>query len=235
VGTAFEAVRTLHCLISYENNAKRAAALHILPLLRSLKGLYGTHFDIVGSQIIHKIQHMVLLPSPFFASSASSSSAESRILFPSVLLHHFRSDHEACLRRVHGSPLPAGQTAMGDTCNGYGVKLFEDGVLYAGDFEEGLRSGRGVQRWPDGHVYIGQWKRGKREGQGEYRFSHGDSDGSGVIEDNECDIYRGEWLDDMFHGTGAYTFMGGDVYMGQFRMNEQCGAGAFISSDGWPL
>jgi hypothetical protein len=39
----------------------------------------------------------------------------------------------------------------------------------------------------------------------------------------------------MFHGTGAYTFMGGDVYMGQFRMNEQCGAGAFISSDGWPL
>jgi hypothetical protein len=132
-----------------------------------------------------------------------------------------RQHHEAVLKRVFGSPLADGASDAGNTRDGYGVKLFEDGVLYAGDFEEGLRSGRGVQRWPDGHVYIGQWKRGKREGQGEYRFSHGDRDGSGVIEDNECDIYRGEWLDDMFHGMGVYTFADGDVYVGQFCKNEK--------------
>jgi hypothetical protein len=83
-------------------------------------------------------------------------------------------------------------------------------------------------------VYIGQWKGGKREGEGEYRFSHGDTDGSGVIEDNECDIYKGEWLNDMFHGTGVYKFVGGDVYTGQFRENEKHGSGTYISADGWP-
>ena len=34
------------------------------------------------------------------------------------------------------------------------------------------------------------WRGGLREGEGEYRFSHGDRDGSGVIEDDECDCYR---------------------------------------------
>jgi hypothetical protein len=78
----------------------------------------------------------------------------------------------------------------GNTRDGYGVKLFEDGCLYAGDFEGGQRSGFGVQRWPTGHVYIGLWKHDKREGEGEYRLSYGDTDGSGVIEDGECDVYK---------------------------------------------
>ena len=34
------------------------------------------------------------------------------------------------------------------------------------------------------------WRGGLREGEGEYRFSHGDRDGSGVIDDDECDCYR---------------------------------------------
>ena len=103
---------------------------------------------------------------------------------------HFRTEHELCLRRLTGSPLSPGEKEAGDTRDGYGVKLFEDGTLFAGDFEGGVRSGYGVQRWPDGHVYIGLWKQGKREGEGEYRFSHGDIDGSGTIEDNECDVYK---------------------------------------------
>jgi len=84
-------------------------------------------------------------------------------------------------------------------------------MLYVGDFQQGLQWGYGVQRWPDGHVYTpqytrnaalsvvnltrchrysGMWRGGLREGEGEYRFSHGDRDGSGVIEDDECDCYR---------------------------------------------
>jgi hypothetical protein len=103
---------------------------------------------------------------------------------------HFRTEHESCLRRLTGSPLSPGKKEAGDTSDGYGVKLFDDDTLYAGDFEGGLKSGYGVQRWPDGHVYIGLWKQGKREGNGEYRFSYGDRDGSGSIEDNECDVYK---------------------------------------------
>jgi hypothetical protein len=118
--------------------------------------------------------------------SLSSSSST----FPPKPFHHLRSQHEACLRTLYGSPLPTGQVEEGDTRDGYGVKLREDGCLYAGDFEGGLRSGYGVQRWPDGHIYIGLWKNDKREGEGEYRFSFGDADSSGVIEDGECDVYQ---------------------------------------------
>lgn len=121
---------------------------------------------------------------PCPASLTSSSSSDSQAF------QHLRSQHEACLRCLYGSPLPAGHVEEGNTCDGYGVKLFEDGCLYAGDFEAGQRSGFGVQRWPTGHVYIGLWKYDKREGEGEYRLSYGDTDGSGVIEDSECDVYQ---------------------------------------------
>jgi hypothetical protein len=127
-------------------------------------------------------------------STTSSSHADSHSLDDSRPFHHYRSDHEACLRRLLDSPLSAGQVQAGDTRDGYGVKLFEDGTLYAGDFEGGIRSGYGMQRWPDGHLYFGLWKHDKRETEGEYRFSHGDSDASGVIEDNECDVYKATQL-----------------------------------------
>jgi hypothetical protein len=210
-----------------------------------MKGPYGLNFDIISSQVIYKVSKSPShdnrcdapetrpAPSPD-ASSASSLSAGCHSLPEPPPFHHFRSDHEACVRRLRDSPLAPGQLQAGDIRDGYGVKLFDDGKLYAGDFVGGLRSGRGVQRWPDGHVYIGQWKGGKRQGEGEYRFSHGDTDGSGVIEDNECDIYKGEWLNDMFHGMGVYRFVGGDVYTGQFRENEKHGSGTYISADGWP-
>lgn len=124
------------------------------------------------------------------AAPSHHSESHSHSITQAKPFHHCRRDHEACLRRLHGSPLPDGQLQAGDTLDGYGVKQFENGMLYAGDFEQGLRSGYGVQRWPDGHVYIGMWKQGKRELEGEYRFSYGDADGSGVIEDGECDVYK---------------------------------------------
>jgi hypothetical protein len=49
-------------------------------------------------------------------------------------LHHFQAEHESFLRRPNASPLSAGQKDAGDTRDGYGVKLFDGGELYAGDF-----------------------------------------------------------------------------------------------------
>jgi hypothetical protein len=49
-------------------------------------------------------------------------------------LHHFRAEHESFLRRANASPLSARQKDAGDTRDGYGVKLFDGGELYAGDF-----------------------------------------------------------------------------------------------------
>ncbi len=106
--------------------------------------------------------------------------------------------------RLAGSPLDPGVTQAGDVVNGYGIKQFHNGNLFAGDFVDGKRNGRGVQRWRDGHVFIGQWLKDQRH-RGEYRFSHGDMDGSGAIEDNECERYVGEWKDDQMHGKGAFV------------------------------
>jgi hypothetical protein len=243
MNAALEAVRTLYYLMPHESNAEKAVSLKIASLLQAMKGLFGPLFDILSSQVIYTMNHNpnhdvrnLKPPSPLTKSSPSSLSlSESpRPISEPKSFSDQRSDHEARLLRLHDSPLSPGQEEAGDTRDGYGVKLFADGTLYAGDFQAGLRSGYGVQRWRDGHVYRGQWKLGKREGEGEYRFSHGDSDGSGMIEDHECDIYKGEWLNDMFHGTGVYRFMGGDVYTGQFRENEKYGVGTYISADGWP-
>jgi hypothetical protein len=114
-----------------------------------------------------------------------------------------RQQHEALLKRTFGSPLAAGEQEAGDVINGYGVKLFHNGKLYAGDFVGGKRCGRGVQRWRDGHVFIGEWKDDNRH-RGEYRFSYGDKDGSGVVDDDECDRYIGEWKFDEMHGKGKF-------------------------------
>jgi hypothetical protein len=51
-------------------------------------------------------------------------------------------------------------------------------------------------------VYIGEWKDDCRH-RGEYRFSYGDKNGSGAIEDDECDRYVGEFVRDQMHGRGA--------------------------------
>jgi hypothetical protein len=114
-----------------------------------------------------------------------------------------RHQHETQLKRSFGSPLAAGEQWAGDVINGYGVKLFQNGQLFAGDFVGGQRCGRGVQRWSDGHVFIGEWKNDCRK-RGEYRFSYGDKDGSGVVDDDECDRYVGEWAFDKMHGTGKF-------------------------------
>ena len=177
------------------------------------------------------------------------------LLPPSSRFVDNRQQHEAQLKRTFGSPLVDGTREAGDVANGYGVKLFENGKLYAGDFVGGRRCGRGVQRWPDGHVFIGEWKDDSRL-CGEYRFSFGDKDGSGAIEDNECDRYIGEWLCDKMHGRGTfwclcrlfgvavryiscvhvlegvYYHMDGGVYEGEFADNVMEGSGTFRKPDG---
>ena len=50
-----------------------------------------------------------------------------------------QQQHEAILKRVFGSPLVDGASEAGDVSNGYGVKRFENGTIYAGDFKGGLR------------------------------------------------------------------------------------------------
>ena len=52
--------------------------------------------------------------------------------------------------------------------------IFENGAVYKGYLEAGMRHGPGVQIWPDGAKYEGDWRRNKANGQ--RKFWHADGD-----------------------------------------------------------
>jgi hypothetical protein len=92
----------------------------------------------------------------------------------------------------------------GDTMDGYGIRVFSDGTLYAGDFLKGDRDGIGILRWGNGHSYYGRWVNDVASGQGRYRFSNGDS-------------YTGEWDSGEVIGVGYFTHDDGQVFEGQCK------------------
>ena len=42
--------------------------------------------------------------------------------------------------------------------------IFENGAVYKGYLENGMRHGPGLQVWPDGAKYEGDWRRNKANG-----------------------------------------------------------------------
>ena len=68
--------------------------------------------------------------------------------------------------------------------SGYGKRLYSDGSIYEGEFENGVRSGRGAfTNKGDGSKYRGEWKGDKKNGYGACQFSDGT-------------VFKGEWKDD---------------------------------------
>jgi hypothetical protein len=90
----------------------------------------------------------------------------------------------------------------GDTMNGYGIRVFPDGTIYAGDFLGGQRDGLGVLRWSNGHSYFGSWFEDLAHGRGRYRFPNGD-------------IFTGEWDNGCEVGEGSFTHDDGEVFDGE--------------------
>ena len=41
---------------------------------------------------------------------------------------------------------------------------FENGAIYKGYLQSGLREGPGTQQWPDGARYVGEWHSNKANG-----------------------------------------------------------------------
>lgn len=86
----------------------------------------------------------------------------------------------------------------GDTMGGYGIRVFPDGTLYAGDFSRGVREGVGVLRWGNAHSYFGQWLDDAAHGRGEYRFPNGT-------------VFIGIWDSGSTVGDGCFSSADGDV------------------------
>jgi hypothetical protein len=49
---------------------------------------------------------------------------------------------------------------------GTGLRSWEDGDFYTGEFKNGSRHGKGIYIWPGGNVYEGEWENGKMNGIG---------------------------------------------------------------------
>ena len=101
--------------------------------------------------------------------------------------------------------------------HGDGICLWDDGdhggrTDYAGQFENGVRSGIGVMRFADGTRYEGQWKAGKPAGYGNEAYPDGSK-------------YTGHFQGDKRHGLGVYAFPDDSVYAGNWRDGKQDGLG----------
>ena len=68
-----------------------------------------------------------------------------------------------------------GERDENNWAHGKGTATFEDGTVYEGDWEHGLRQGFGVGTRKTGDVYRGQWWNGMKHGKGQLRESDGSS------------------------------------------------------------
>ena len=86
--------------------------------------------------------------------------------------------------------------------DGYGIKRYNTGDVYDGQWKENQRSGRGTYTWKNGDKYVGEWADNNRSGRGTYTWKDGEK-------------YEGEWLDDKRNGHGTYIWTSGAKYVGQ--------------------
>jgi len=105
----------------------------------------------------------------------------------------------------------------GNTIEGYGILIRQDGSTYEGEFFKGKASGHGkldVQ----GHTYDGQWMEDLAHGSGVY-------DGGG-------EHYSGQWVYNKKHGRGLHLWDDGTSYEGSFSSGMKEGFGTFFSEPG---
>eukprot|EP00802_Teleaulax_amphioxeia_P013294 Tamp_13344.p1 GENE.Tamp_13344~~Tamp_13344.p1 ORF type:complete len:392 (+),score=99.03 Tamp_13344:186-1361(+) len=99
--------------------------------------------------------------------------------------------------------------------HGFGTVTYADTdpkqrVRFAGEFEDGIRTGRGCLVWKDGAQYAGDWFADKPSGFGVENYPDGSS-------------YVGQYEEDMRHGYGTYTFPSGAKYEGCWFMGKRHG------------
>ena len=95
--------------------------------------------------------------------------------------------------------------------------MWSDGLVFTGDFSEGVANGKAKLEVPPSHdypgsVYVGDYKHNKRDGKGKETWGDGDE-------------YEGNWEAGKWHGPGTYVYQDGRVYKGAFRHGKCCGRG----------
>jgi len=125
--------------------------------------------------------------------------------------------------------------------HGIGKMVFQEGVVYEGQFEHGKRV-KGETRFPDGSSYTGGYLGAEPHGVGiqinangnEYKgtFENGKYHGQGIYTFVSGDVYNGIFKNGKFNGQGVYTFVDGTVQSGEYRNGDLNGQGREMTSDG---
>ena len=109
-----------------------------------------------------------------------------------------------------------------------GQGKFDDiakGVVYEGQFQQGVAHGYGECQWGQGWNYQGSWINDRREGHGILKQEG--------VEAGDCgEIYDGQWKNDQWHGRGELKFNGGGCYTGEFKNHKIEGRGRYVFADG---
>ena len=69
--------------------------------------------------------------------------------------------------------------------NGYGRGITSRGEVYQGPFLYDAMHGKGLFQWPDGRLFFGDFHNGKKQGQGTYLWPNGQTY-EGEFKNDEC-------------------------------------------------
>ena len=107
----------------------------------------------------------------------------------------------------------------------------EDGK-YEGGMRQGQMQGEGMFMWNDGMIYSGQYVDNLREGTGTEIFPAYDNTETDENEEVRFPYYEGQMLHGMRHGKGVYYYSNGDLYTGMWKFNLPDGQGTYLWVDG---
>ena len=121
--------------------------------------------------------------------------------------------------------------------------LYENGILYEGEIDQGAYNGQGTIVWAGGDTYTGQWKDGQYHGNGKITYANGGwSEGvfeNGTLANGRCKAiyedgtrYEGDMVNGAFDGQGTIVWASGDSYTGSFVNGQFHGYGTYIWADG---
>ena len=138
---------------------------------------------------------------------------------------------------------------------------YQDGSIYYGEKENGLRHGYGRFSYNDGGIYEGEWKYGTMDGYGKLYYPSGklayegewkqntfngngkvfnESPSSRTVSydyknfdllDDDWERFEGKFVDDYKHGMGVLYLVNGERYMGSFKEDMISGEGQFYTLD----
>jgi hypothetical protein len=151
------------------------------------------------------------------------------------------------------------QCISGDCENGFGIKTYNGGGRYEGNFINSLREGEGTYTWASGDKYSGYWLAGDYTGFGTYTYSNGivqsgywykneyvglepNSSLIGCVSGNcqeghgiyiyDKGRYDGNFKAGFRQGQGTYIWKEGEKYTGEWAEGLLTGLGTYYFSNG---